>query len=67
MEVIFCFLMLDNDFIIFLINVEMLVDGINEGEIVISFVENVGFDSVMINSFGFGGINGLMIMLKYIG
>ena len=67
MEAIFCLLMLDNDFITPSINVETLAEGINEGEIATSLVENAGLDSVMTNSFGFGGTNGSMIMSKYTG
>jgi 3-oxoacyl-[acyl-carrier-protein] synthase-1 len=65
MEAIFCLLMLDNDFITPSINVETLADGINEGEIATDYVENAGLDSVMTNSFGFGGTNGSMILSKY--
>ena len=66
-EAIYCLLMLDNDFIAPSINVETLADGINEGEIATSLVENAGLDSVMTNSFGFGGTNGSMLMSKYRG
>ncbi|MGR3837684.1 MAG: beta-ketoacyl-ACP synthase I [Cognatishimia sp.] len=65
MEAIFCLLMLDNDFITPSINVETLAEGINEGEIATDYVENAGLDSVMTNSFGFGGTNGSMILSKY--
>ena len=67
MEAIFCLLMLENDFITPSINVETLADGINEGEIATKYVENAGLDSVMTNSFGFGGTNGSMILSKYKG
>ena len=67
MEAIFCLLMLDNDFITPSINVETLADGINPGEIATDLVENAGLDSVMTNSFGFGGTNGSMILSKYNG
>ncbi|MGR3679122.1 MAG: beta-ketoacyl-ACP synthase I [Paracoccaceae bacterium] len=67
MEAIFCLLMLDNDFITPSINVETLAEGINEGEIATSYVENAGLDSVMTNSFGFGGTNGSMILSRYKG
>lgn len=67
MEAIFCLLMLENDFITPSINVETLAEGINEGEIATKLVENAGLDSVMTNSFGFGGTNGSMIMSKYNG
>ncbi len=65
MEAIFCLLMLDNDFITPSINVETLAEGINEGEIATKLVENAGLDSVMTNSFGFGGTNGSMVLSKY--
>ncbi|MEE2944155.1 MAG: beta-ketoacyl-ACP synthase I [Pseudomonadota bacterium] len=67
MEAIFCLLMLDNDFITPSINVETLAEGIIEGEIATEYVENAGLDSVMTNSFGFGGTNGSMILSKYNG
>ncbi|WP_424939050.1 beta-ketoacyl-ACP synthase I [Aliiroseovarius sp. S253] len=64
-EAVYCLLMLDNDFIAPSINVENLDPGINDGEIATSLVENAGLDSVMTNSFGFGGTNGSMILSKY--
>lgn len=67
MEAIFCLLMLENDFITPSINVETLAEGINEGEIATELVESAGLDSVMTNSFGFGGTNGSMILSKYNG
>ncbi|MDC0738760.1 beta-ketoacyl-ACP synthase I [Cognatishimia sp. SS12] len=67
MEAIFCLLMLKDDFITPSINVETLAEGINEGEIATKLVENAGLDSVMTNSFGFGGTNGSMILSKYNG
>lgn len=67
MEAIFCLLMLDNDFITPSINVDTLAEGILEGEIATEYVENAGLDSVMTNSFGFGGTNGSMILSKYNG
>ncbi|SCZ50554.1 3-oxoacyl-[acyl-carrier-protein] synthase I [Epibacterium ulvae] len=65
MEAIFCLLMLDNDFITPSINVETLAEGINDGEIATELVKNAGLDSVMTNSFGFGGTNGSMVLSKY--
>ncbi len=67
LEAIFCLLMLDRDFITPSINVETLAEGINPGEIATETVENAGLDSVMTNSFGFGGTNGSMILSKYHG
>ncbi|WGI21559.1 beta-ketoacyl-ACP synthase I [Amylibacter sp. IMCC11727] len=65
MEAIFCLLMLEHDFITPSINVQNLDPAINEGEIATELVENAGLDSVMTNSFGFGGTNGSMIMSKF--
>ncbi|MDF1804278.1 beta-ketoacyl-ACP synthase I [Thalassovita sp.] len=66
-EAVYCLLMLDNDFIAPSINVETLDPAINAGEIATSLVENAGLDTVMTNSFGFGGTNGSMLMSKYRG
>jgi 3-oxoacyl-[acyl-carrier-protein] synthase-1 len=65
MEAIFCLLMLEHDFITPSINVQNLDPAINEGEIATELVENAGLDSVMTNSFGFGGTNGSMILSKF--
>ncbi|WP_171136570.1 beta-ketoacyl-ACP synthase I [Ruegeria sp. HKCCC1038] len=67
LEAIFCLLMLDNDFITPSINVETLAEGILPGEVATELKENAGLDSVMTNSFGFGGTNGSMILSKYNG
>ncbi|TKZ22599.1 beta-ketoacyl-ACP synthase I [Shimia litoralis] len=67
LEAIFCLLMLDDDFITPSINVDTLDPAINENEIATTLVENAGLDSVMTNSFGFGGTNGSMILSKYKG
>ncbi|AVO38145.1 beta-ketoacyl-ACP synthase I [Pukyongiella litopenaei] len=64
LEAIFCLLMLDGDFITPSINVDRLDPGIRSGEIATDYVENAGLDSVMTNSFGFGGTNGSMILSK---
>ena len=67
LEAIFCLLMLDGDFITPSINVETLAEGILPGEVATDYVENAGLDSVMTNSFGFGGTNGSMVLSKYKG
>ena len=66
MEAIFCLLMLEHDFITPSINVVNLDPAINPGEIATELVENAGLDSVMTNSFGFGGTNGSMILSKFV-
>ncbi|SEK53935.1 beta-ketoacyl-ACP synthase I [Pacificibacter marinus] len=64
-EAVYCLLMLQNDFIAPSINVETLDPAINVGEIATGLVDNAGLDTVMTNSFGFGGTNGSMLMSKY--
>ncbi|TMV07618.1 beta-ketoacyl-ACP synthase I [Ruegeria sediminis] len=67
LEAIFCLLMLHHDFITPSINVDTLAEGILPGEVATEVVENAGLDSVMTNSFGFGGTNGSMVLSKYHG
>ena len=64
-EAIYCLLALEHDFIIPSINVETLDPALNPAEIATTLVENAGLDTVMTNSFGFGGTNGSMLMSKY--
>jgi 3-oxoacyl-[acyl-carrier-protein] synthase-1 len=66
-EAIYCLLALQSDYIIPSINVETLDPTINAGEIATSLVENAELDTVMTNSFGFGGTNGSMLLSKYEG
>jgi 3-oxoacyl-[acyl-carrier-protein] synthase-1 len=67
LEAIFCLLMLKHDFIARSINVETLDPALDASEIALETVENAGLDSVMTNSFGFGGTNGSMILSKFKG
>ncbi|MGD1882101.1 MAG: beta-ketoacyl-ACP synthase I [Paracoccaceae bacterium] len=67
LEAVFCLLMLEHDFITPSINVETLDPAFRPDEIATTLVENAGLDSVMTNSFGFGGTNGSMILSKYHG
>jgi 3-oxoacyl-[acyl-carrier-protein] synthase-1 len=67
MEAIFCLLMLEHDFITPSINVESLDPALDPAEIATRRVDNAGLDSVMTNSFGFGGTNGSMILSKFQG
>ncbi|NSX54909.1 beta-ketoacyl-ACP synthase I [Parasulfitobacter algicola] len=66
-EAIYCLLMLQNDFIAPSINVETLDPALDPAEIATDLVENAGLDTVMTNSFGFGGTNGSMLLSKYNG
>ena len=67
LEAIFSLLMLDGDFIARSINVDTLDPALEPSEIATQLRENAGLDSVMTNSFGFGGTNGSMILSKYHG
>lgn len=67
LEAIFSLLMLDNDFIARSINVQTLDPALDASEIALETVHNAGLDSVMTNSFGFGGTNGSMILSKFKG
>ncbi|SNR33462.1 beta-ketoacyl-ACP synthase I [Puniceibacterium sediminis] len=66
-EAIYCLLMLRDDFIAPSINVETLDPALKPAEIATSLVENAGLDTVMTNSFGFGGTNGSMLLSRYHG
>ncbi|EBA12424.1 beta-ketoacyl-ACP synthase I [Roseobacter sp. CCS2] len=66
-EAVYCLLMLENDFIAPSINVENLDPALDPAEIATSLVENAGLDTVMTNSFGFGGTNGSMLLSKFKG
>jgi hypothetical protein len=57
--------MLKDDFIAPSINVETLDPALKPEEIATKPVENAGLDSVMTNSFGFGGTNGSMLLSRY--
>ncbi|MEM7641254.1 MAG: beta-ketoacyl-ACP synthase I [Pseudomonadota bacterium] len=63
-EAIYCLLMMQGDFIAPSINVETLDEALEPGEIATTLVENAGIDSVMTNSFGFGGTNGSMVLSR---
>ncbi|SEO62413.1 3-oxoacyl-[acyl-carrier-protein] synthase I [Salinihabitans flavidus] len=67
LEAIFCLLMLDRDFITPSINVETLAEGIEPSEIATDYVAEAGLDTVMTNSFGFGGTNGSMLLSRFRG
>ncbi|MFT7593325.1 MAG: 3-oxoacyl-[acyl-carrier-protein] synthase-1 [Paracoccaceae bacterium] len=67
LEAIFSLLMLDKDFIARSINVETLDPALDLAEIALETVYDAGLDSVMTNSFGFGGTNGSMILSKFQG
>ena len=66
-EAIYCLLMLRDDFIAPSINVETLDPGIRPGEIATARVDDAGLDTVMTNSFGFGGTNASLVLSRHDG
>ena len=66
-EAIYSLLMLQGDFITASANVTQLDPELKPEEIATTYRENVGMDSVLSNSFGFGGTNATLVMSKYRG
>jgi 3-oxoacyl-[acyl-carrier-protein] synthase I len=64
-EAIYCLLMLKDDFIAPSINVERLDPALKPEEIATRRVDEAGLDTVMTNSFGFGGTNGSMLLSRF--
>ena len=65
-EAVYCLLMLRDDFIAPSINVETLDEALAPAEIATSLVETAGHDTIMTNSFGFGGTNGSMLLSRFV-
>ena len=66
-EAIYCLLMMQGKFITGSANITELDPAIKPEEIATKLVENVEFDSVLSNSFGFGGTNATLVMSAYKG
>ena len=66
-EAIYSLIMMDKGFIAPSINVNELAPELRPDEVVTELRDGVDLDSVLSNSFGFGGTNATMIMSKYNG
>ncbi|CTQ56982.1 3-oxoacyl-[acyl-carrier-protein] synthase 1 [Roseibium album] len=66
-EAIYCLLMLENDFMTASANITELDPALNKDEIVTERVDNAGLDTVLSNSFGFGGTNASLALSRYHG
>lgn len=64
-EAIYSLLMMQNGFIAASANITQLDPEIRAEEIAMQRVDHVDFDTVLSNSFGFGGTNATLVMSKY--
>jgi len=61
-EAIYCILMMEGRFLAASANITHLDPAINENEIVRETMENVDLDTILTNSFGFGGTNATLAL-----
>ncbi len=66
-EAIYSLLMMENDFICESANIENLDPDIEEARIVRKRIDHAGLNTVMSNSFGFGGTNAVLVFQRYNG
>jgi 3-oxoacyl-[acyl-carrier-protein] synthase I len=65
-EAIYSLLMMQGNFIAASANITQLDPALDPSEIVMSLREGVNLDTVLSNSFGFGGTNATLMMSKYL-
>jgi 3-oxoacyl-[acyl-carrier-protein] synthase-1 len=66
-EAIYSLIMMENNFVSASANVFNLDEGINSDEVAVGLVEGIELDTVLSNSFGFGGTNASIALSKYSG
>ena len=66
-EAIYCLLMMQEDFIAASANVRELDPALEPGEIATERIDAAGIDTVLSNSFGFGGTNATLALSRYHG
>lgn len=64
-ETIYSLLMMEGDFIAGSVNIDELDDAVKDLPIVTKTQENVTLNTVMSNSFGFGGTNATLVLKRY--
>lgn len=64
-EAIYCLLMLQDDFIAASANITTPDPDLIPGEVALERIDNAGHDTLLSNSFGFGGTNATIALSKY--
>ncbi|QAX81979.1 beta-ketoacyl-ACP synthase I [Candidatus Pseudomonas adelgestsugas] len=66
-EIVYCLLMMENNFMAGSANIEEIDPVVANMPILTKTVENVKIDTVMSNSFGFGGTNATLVLKRWTG